>query len=196
MSILQQVFPQCYYQSWNCWPMRIYCPIFISWLKQKDKKVQDPVYITSNWINVLFNTPANPLIPGRWVSWESTFSSWWVPPLGLPSWSNYYQRRNFLLLSLFQYFVNQGKWSKHIDSCDAISEEHLCQDCWDPTSKSNNLEGDLKTLKQTGLFPVSSPIFSIFCWKLDGTVSIQRNLTGAEIPNLPFSWDYLVNVRQ
>ena len=64
-------------QSWNCWPMFTYCPIFIPWLKHKGKKVQDPVYITSNWINVLFNTPANPLIPGRWVSWESTFSSWW-----------------------------------------------------------------------------------------------------------------------
>ena len=52
----------------------------------------------------------------------------------------------------------------HIDSCDTISvEEHVCQDCWDPASKSNNLEVDLTTLKQTGLFLVSSPIFGIFC---------------------------------
>ena len=52
----------------------------------------------------------------------------------------------------------------HIDSCDTVSvEEHLCQDCWDPTSKSNNLEADLTTLKQTGLFLVSSPKFGIFC---------------------------------
>ena len=51
----------------------------------------------------------------------------------------------------------------HTDSCDTISvEEHLCQDCWDPTSKSSNLEADLTTLKQTGLFLVSSPIFGIF----------------------------------
>ena len=51
----------------------------------------------------------------------------------------------------------------HIDSCDAIYvEEHLCQDCWDLASKSNNLEADLTTLKQTGLFLVFSPIFDIF----------------------------------
>ena len=64
-------------QSWNCWPMSTCCPIFISWLKRNGKKVEDPVYITSNWINVFFYTPANPLIPGWWVSWESTFSYWW-----------------------------------------------------------------------------------------------------------------------
>ena len=52
----------------------------------------------------------------------------------------------------------------HIDSCDTISaEEHLCQDCWDPASKSNNLEADLTTLKQTGLFLLSSLIVGIFC---------------------------------
>ena len=52
----------------------------------------------------------------------------------------------------------------HIDSCDIISvEEHLFQNCWDPASKSNKLEADLTTLKQTGLFLVSSPIFGIFC---------------------------------
>ena len=38
---------------------------------------------------------------------------------------------------------------------------------------------DLTTLKQVGLFPVSSPIFSIFCWKLQGTVSILIDLYGA-----------------
>ena len=44
----------------------------------------------------------------------------------------------------------------HIDLCDTISvEEHLCQDCWDLASKSNNLEADFT--KQTGLFLVSSP---------------------------------------
>ena len=49
----------------------------------------------------------------------------------------------------------------HIDLCDTISvEEHLCQDCWDLASKSNNLEADFT--KQTGLFLVSSPIYSIF----------------------------------
>ena len=52
----------------------------------------------------------------------------------------------------------------HIKSCNTISvEEYLCQDCWDPACKSNNLEADLTTLKQTGLFLVSSPIFGIFC---------------------------------
>ena len=52
----------------------------------------------------------------------------------------------------------------HIDSCDTISvEEHLCQHCWDLASKSNDLEADLTTLKQTGLFLVSSPIFDIIC---------------------------------
>ena len=52
----------------------------------------------------------------------------------------------------------------HTDSCDTISvQEHLCQDCWDLASKSNNVEADLATLKQTGLFLVSSPIFGIFC---------------------------------
>ena len=74
----------------------------------------------------------------------------------------------------------------HIDFWDTISvEEHLFEDSWDPASKSNNLEADLITLKQTGLFLVSSPIFAIFCGKLKSTVSILRNLSGAEIPNLP-----------
>ena len=76
-------------QSWNCWPMFTYCPIFIPWLKHKGKKVQDLVYITSNWINVLFNTRANPLIPGRWVSWESTFSSWWDNKVWSPFWYSF-----------------------------------------------------------------------------------------------------------
>ena len=41
----------------------------------------------------------------------------------------------------------------HIDSYDTMSvEEHLSQDFWDPAFKSNNLEADLETLKQTGLF--------------------------------------------
>ena len=73
-------------QSWGCWPMCKYCPIFISWLKQKGKKVQDPVLITSNWINILINTPANPLIPGQWVCWESTFTSWWSSKVWSPFW--------------------------------------------------------------------------------------------------------------
>ena len=52
----------------------------------------------------------------------------------------------------------------HIDSCDTISvEEHLYQDCRDLASKNNNLEVDLTTLKQTGLFLISTPIFGIFC---------------------------------
>ena len=51
----------------------------------------------------------------------------------------------------------------HIDSCDTIPvEKHLCQECWHLASKSNNLEADLKTLKQADLFFVSSPIFGIF----------------------------------
>ena len=69
--------------------MCTYCPIFISWLKQIDKKVQDPVHITLNWINVLFNTPANPLVPGRWVSWESVFSSWWDNKVWSPFWFSF-----------------------------------------------------------------------------------------------------------
>ena len=73
-------------QSWNCWHICTYCRIFISWLKQKGKKVQDPVHITSNWINVLFNTPASPIIPGRWVSWKNTFSSWWDSKVWSPFW--------------------------------------------------------------------------------------------------------------
>ena len=52
----------------------------------------------------------------------------------------------------------------HIDSCDTISvEEHLYQNCRDLASKNNNLEVDMTTLKQTGLFLVSSPVFGIFC---------------------------------
>ena len=58
----------------------------------------------------------------------------------------------------------------HIDSCDTISvEQYLCQDCWGPASKSNNLEAYLTTLKQTSLFMVSSSILGVFCWKLEGT---------------------------
>ena len=66
--------------------MCTYCPIFISWLKQNGKKVQDPVHITSNWINILFKIPPNPLIPGRWVSWESKLSSWWDDKVWRPFW--------------------------------------------------------------------------------------------------------------
>ena len=52
----------------------------------------------------------------------------------------------------------------HIDYCDTSSvEEHPRQDCWKLASKSNNLEADLTTLKQTGLFVVFSPIFGISC---------------------------------
>ena len=73
----------------------------------------------------------------------------------------------------------------HIDSCDTISvEEHLFQDCWDLASKSNNMKADFTTLKHTCLFLVSSPIFDIFCRRLEGAVSIRRNLSGAEIANL------------
>ena len=70
-------------------------------------------------------------------------------------------------------------------------QEHLCQDRWDPAFKSNNLEADLTTLKQTGIFLFSSPIFGIFCRKLKGTVSILRNLSGTKIPNLPCNLDSL-----
>ena len=63
--------------------------IVIFWLKQKGKKVQDPVHITSNWNNVLYNTLANPLIPGRWVSWESSFSSWWDNKIWSPFWYSF-----------------------------------------------------------------------------------------------------------
>ena len=52
----------------------------------------------------------------------------------------------------------------NIDPGETISvEEHLYQGCWDPISKSNNLEANLTTLNQTDLFPVSSPMFGIFC---------------------------------
>ena len=52
----------------------------------------------------------------------------------------------------------------HIDTYDTNSvEEHPCQGCWDLNSKSNNLKADLKTLKQAGLFLVSSPVFGISC---------------------------------
>ena len=85
----------------------------------------------------------------------------------------------------------------HIDSCDTCSvEEHPCQGCWNPASKSNNVEADLTTLKRKGLFLVSSPIFAISCWKLEGTISILRNLSGDKIPNLPCNGDSLVNVQQ
>ena len=51
---------------------------------------------------------------------------------------------------------------KYIVSCDTISvEEHLCQNCWDPVSKSNNLEADLTILKRTGLFLVLPNIWHI-----------------------------------
>ena len=80
--------------SWNCWPMCTYCPMFISLLKQKGKKVHDPVHITSNWISVLFNTAANPLIPGRWVSWQSTFSSWWDIKVWSPFWYGFLRGRS------------------------------------------------------------------------------------------------------
>ena len=85
----------------------------------------------------------------------------------------------------------------HIDSCDTSSvEEDPCQECWKLPSKSNNLEADLTTLKQTGLFLVFSPIFGISCWKLQGTVSILRNVSDDEIPNLSGNWDSMVNVWQ
>ena len=86
-----------------------------------------------------------------------------------------------LLFSVF-YESKQMK-GMHIDSCDTISvEKHLCQDCRDVASKNNDLGVDLTTLKQTGLFLVSSPIFGIFCLKIEDTVSILRNLSGTEIP--------------
>ena len=51
----------------------------------------------------------------------------------------------------------------YIVSCDTISvEEHLCQNFWDPVSKSNNLEADLTILKQTGLFLASSQYLAYF----------------------------------
>ena len=75
-----------------------------------------------------------------------------------------------------------------MDYCDTISvEKHLSQDCWDLSSKSNNLEADLTTLKKTGLFLVSSPIFGVFSQKIEGTASILRNLSGADISNLPYN---------
>ena len=52
----------------------------------------------------------------------------------------------------------------HIDSCDtSCVEEYPCQDYWDLASNSNNLEADLTTLKQTGLFLVFSPVIGISC---------------------------------
>ena len=54
----------------------------------------------------------------------------------------------------------------HIDSCDIISvEEHLYQYCRDLASKNDNLEVDLTTLKQTGLFLVSSQYLTFFAEK-------------------------------
>ena len=47
-----------------------------------------------------------------------------------------------------------------LDSCDIVSvDKHLCQVFWDPASKINNLDADLTTSKETGLFLVSAPIF-------------------------------------
>ena len=240
-------------QSWNCWPMFTYCPRFIPWLKHKGKKVQDPVYIIWNWINVLFNTPANPLIPGRWVSWwdNKVWSPFWYSLLcqtlretnhtdnyivrfWTRGWYWFWgpfskysfngkmirflserRKRSGYQLWVCQdvvTIIGKGTFSSstfsilcesrqmegmHIDSCDSSSgEEHLRQDCWNLASKSNNLEADLTTLKQTGLFLVFSPIIDISCWKLEGTVSILRNLSGGEIYNLSCNWDSLLNVWQ
>ena len=66
-----------------------------------------------------------------------------------------------------------------IDSCESTSvEQHLCKDCWDSASKTNNLEADLKTLKQKG-YLISSPVFVIS--------PIPRNLSRPEIPNDPLT---------
>ena len=57
----------------------------------------------------------------------------------------------------------------HIGSCDTSSvEEDPWQVSWEPASKSNNVEVDLTTLKETGLFLVSSPIFDKSCRKSEG----------------------------
>ena len=86
----------------------------------------------------------------------------------------------------------KANWGNAYRLLNTISvQEHLCQDRWDPASKSNNLEADLTTLKQTDIFLFSSPIFGIFCRKLEGTVSILRNLSGAKIPNLSCNLDFL-----
>ena len=58
------------------------------------------------------------------------------------------------------------------------------------------MEADLTTLKQTGLFLVSSTIFGMSWQKVEETLSILSNLSGDEITNLPGNIDSLVNVRQ
>ena len=91
-------------------------------------------------------------------------------------------RKDFFSSSPFSILYESRRMEgMHIDSCDTSSvEEHLCQGCWNLAFKNNNLEADLTTLKQTGLFLDFSPIFGI-SW---GTVSILRSLSGDEIPNL------------
>ena len=51
----------------------------------------------------------------------------------------------------------------HTDSCEKISaEEDLCHNYWDLASKSNNLEADLTTLRQAGLFLFFSQYLAYF----------------------------------
>ena len=62
---------------------------------------------------------------------------------------------------------------------DRSVEQHPCQHGLDPASNSNNLP---------------SPTSGMFCWKLEGAVSIPRNFSCAEIPNRHCNWESLVNI--
>ena len=60
--------------------------------------------------------------------------------------------------------MKANEYKDNIDPYKTISsEEHMYQDSWYPASKSNSMEANLTTLKQTGLFLDFSPMFDIFC---------------------------------
>ena len=112
---LPVLFPQYCYAKLNLLTYVYILSYIRTWLKRKDKKVQDPVHITSNWISVLFNTPANPFVPGRWVSWEGTFSSWWDNKVWSPFWYAFFCqtlcKTNHTANCIVQFWIRECCWS-------------------------------------------------------------------------------------
>ena len=113
-------------QSWNCWPMCKYCPMFICCFKQKGKKVQDSVHITQTRSKFCSTHQVIPLIPSQSISWLSSFSSWWDNKVLYPFWNPF----------LHQTFLE----TSHTANCIVRFLIKRCCWLWWPYSKSSFFE--------------------------------------------------------
>ena len=59
----------------NCWPLQIYCSIFVTIIEKKSQIFYNILYRCLQKVNFSFKTPASPFSSGRLIIRECAFSS-------------------------------------------------------------------------------------------------------------------------